>query len=92
MQGARAGACFAVADVKCYVKQLLKGLVSCHKVAVLHRDLKSANLLVSREGVLKIADFGLSRKVAKKVGAAAERLTPKVCTLWYRPPELLMAG
>lgn len=88
--------------------QLLQGLQSCHNNGVLHRDLKSANLLISREGALKIADFGLSRKAPQnEPGPAAEgtekkasfgsaggidKLTPKVCTLWYRPPELLMAG
>ena len=82
---------FPIGDVKTYMVQLLKGLSAMHQRGILHRDLKSANLLISSDGVLKIADFGLSR-LSAKLGETNEILTPQVCTLWYRPPELLLAG
>ncbi|ETE58726.1 Cyclin-dependent kinase 5, partial [Ophiophagus hannah] len=41
--------------------QLLKGLGFCHSRNVLHRDLKPQNLLINRNGELKLADFGLAR-------------------------------
>ncbi|WVZ67597.1 hypothetical protein U9M48_016650 [Paspalum notatum var. saurae] len=47
-------------QVKCYMKQLLSGIEHCHNNGVLHRDIKSSNLLVSEHGILKIADFGLA--------------------------------
>ena len=78
---------FPIGDVKQYMFQLLRGLSAIHKRQILHRDLKCANLLVRADGVLKIADFGLSRMYEPDEG-----LTPQVCTLWYRPPELLLAG
>ena len=40
-------------------RQLLDGLYYCHDRKVVHRDLKLSNLLLSKHGVLKIADFGL---------------------------------
>jgi serine/threonine protein kinase len=58
----------------------------CHAHNVLHRDIKASNLLISKTGELKIADFGLARMVTDK----RKDLTPTVITLWYRPPEILL--
>ena len=44
-----------------FLFQIFRGIAHCHKNRVLHRDLKPQNLLISKEGVLKLADFGLSR-------------------------------
>lgn len=46
------------AEANCYFKQLLRGLEYLHKTGVAHRDLKPDNLLLTRRGCLKIADFG----------------------------------
>lgn len=51
---------FSEAQVKCYMQQLLSGLDYCHSHGVLHRDLKGSNLLVDKNGILKIEDFGLA--------------------------------
>ena len=41
--------------------QILLGIEFCHGRRVLHRDLKPQNLLISRSGDIKLADFGLAR-------------------------------
>ncbi|WZZ84085.1 hypothetical protein YC2023_104657 [Brassica napus] len=83
------GVKFSEPQVKCYMQQLLIGLEHCHSRGVLHRDIKCSNLLIDRNGVLKIADFGLATffDPAKTIP-----LTSHVVTLWYRPPELLLGA
>ncbi|KAL5227919.1 hypothetical protein ABZP36_016184 [Zizania latifolia] len=85
-----AGARFSLSQVKCYMKQLLTGIEHCHKKGVLHRDIKSSNLLVSNDGILKIADFGLATSFDPD--DKKQPMTSQVITLWYRPPELLFGA
>ncbi|XP_017972452.1 PREDICTED: probable serine/threonine-protein kinase At1g54610 [Theobroma cacao] len=76
-------------QIKCYMQQLLSGLQHCHERGILHRDIKGSNLLIDRNGVLKIADFGLANSFIPK---PKRPLTSRVVTLWYRAPELLLGS
>eukprot|EP00439_Symbiodinium_sp_Y106_P085416 s36_g28.t1 len=69
------------ATTKSFLYQLLRGIAYCHAHRVLHRDLKPQNLLINREGSLKLADFGLARAFGIPV-----------VTLWYRAPDVLMGS
>lgn len=74
--------------VKKFMVQLVKGIYYCHSHRVLHRDLKPQNLLIDKEGSLKVADFGLARAF----GVPLRAYTHEVVTLWYRAPEILLGG
>lgn len=67
------------------INQLVSGVQYLHRNNIVHRDLKPQNILVDKEGRLKIADFGLSRSFEIKVPPYSS----EVVTLWYRSPELL---
>jgi serine/threonine protein kinase len=79
---------FSADHVKSWSYQLLQGTHYMHTNKVIHRDLKASNLLINKRGELKIADWGLARSYS----ADTKRLSPKVITLWYRPPELLLGS
>lgn len=88
---------FTEPQIKCYMLQLLGGVAYLHASKILHRDLKAANLLISNQGVLQIADFGLARPYDDEPpqpghgnGEATRDYTTLVVTRWYRPPELLL--
>ena len=77
---------FSTPEVKCLTRQLLSGVAYLHDNWVLHRDLKTSNVLVNNRGQLKICDFGLARHYGDPLRA----YTHVVVTLWYRAPELLL--
>ena len=72
--------------MKCLLIQLLRAVAHLHDNWILHRDLKTSNILLSHSGILKVGDFGLAREY----GSPLKAYTSIVVTLWYRAPELLL--
>ena len=67
-----------------FIYQILRGLMYIHSGGVIHRDLKTRNLLINSDCTIKICDFGLARLTAKS--QKAEVMTDYVATRWYRAP------
>ena len=69
------------------MKQLIEGIAFMHDQQIMHRDIKGGNILLNKNGNVKIADFGLARLFYDSNQA---QYTNRVVTLWYRAPELLL--
>ena len=71
-------------DIWSMFRQIAKAVDYIHSKRIIHRDLKPPNVLLTAQGVVKIADFGLSRLFkATEVGEANS-----VCgTPYYMSPE-----
>jgi branched-chain amino acid transport system ATP-binding protein len=52
--------------------QAAKGLRAAAKEGIIHRDIKPANLMISREGLVKVADFGLAKDIADEAVITAQ--------------------
>jgi cell division cycle 2-like protein len=79
---------FLPSEIKTLLLQLVSATDYLHSNWILHRDLKTSNLLMNNRGQLKVADFGMARYF----GDPAPKMTQLVVTLWYRAPELLLGA
>lgn len=79
---------FMPSEVKTLLQQLTGAVGFLHDNWILHRDLKTSNILMNNRGEIKLADFGMARYF----GDPAPQMTQLVVTLWYRAPELLLGA
>ncbi|RAK71104.1 serine/threonine-protein kinase ppk23 [Aspergillus fijiensis CBS 313.89] len=80
---------FLPSETKTLLLQIISGLDFLHAQWIMHRDLKTSNLLMNNRGEIKIADFGMARSYGDP---PPPKLTQLVVTLWYRAPELLLGA
>lgn len=69
-------------------QQICEGLEEAHRLGIVHRDLKTSNIMIDREGHARIMDFGLARSLREKgkTGVGAILGTPE-----YMSPEQVEA-
>lgn len=73
--------------VRSVYQQIIRGLNYIHSRGIIHCDIKPNNILITKNGIVKIADFGIS------ISSTCSVISDKpVFTLWYRSPELLLGG
>jgi len=67
-----------------YISQVLKALGHAHSVGIIHRDIKPQNIMITRDGVIKVMDFG----IAKMINSESITMTDKaIGTVDYISPE-----
>jgi serine/threonine-protein kinase len=72
------------------MEPVLSALASAHRAGLVHRDVKPENILLSDQGVVKVADFGLARAVESDPSSTRTGLM--MGTVAYCPPEQLTRG
>jgi serine/threonine protein kinase len=66
--------------------QIAEGLAKAHSFGVVHRDLKPGNLMVSKDGLVKILDFGLAKLVPRRSDVLSEGSTADRWSEFGTPP------
>lgn len=72
-----------------YMSQVLEGLAYLHENNVIHRDVKGGNILVTKEGVAKLVDFGCAAAICSDM---TKRVTVVGTPYWMAPEVVSMTG
>uniref|UniRef100_A0A8C7W4R4 non-specific serine/threonine protein kinase n=1 Tax=Oncorhynchus mykiss TaxID=8022 RepID=A0A8C7W4R4_ONCMY len=73
-------------QIQVICKQMLEALVYLHSIKIIHRDLKAGNILLTLEGDIKLADFGVSAQNTKTL----QRRDSFIGTPYWMAPEVVM--
>lgn len=74
----------SIQNVEDFALQIVEGLAAAHKKGIIHRDIKSENIMVNAENKIKVMDFGLARI---KGAARLTRTSSTAGTAAYMSPE-----
>ena len=74
--------------VALYMAQVLQGLLYLHEQGVIHRDIKGANILTTKEGTVKLADFGVATRNGPDLMNSSVVGTP----YWMAPEVITLSG
>jgi eukaryotic-like serine/threonine-protein kinase len=88
---------FPIAQMLRFAVQLADALGAAHARGVIHRDLKPANVMITRDGVVKVLDFGLSKTQVERTVASVKTETLSsdgslLGTAPYMAPEVIEGG
>jgi eukaryotic-like serine/threonine-protein kinase len=75
-----AGSALPIRKALDYAVQIARGLAAAHEKGIVHRDLKPENVFVTRDGRVKILDFGLAKLTLPEIGGASATASPTLGT------------
>jgi serine/threonine-protein kinase len=78
-----------VSEALLIIKQILAGAAYAHKKGFIHRDIKPSNIIINKEGVAKIMDFGISKSLTETKNIT--KTGTKIGTVLYMSPEQIKA-
>ncbi|GFR52645.1 hypothetical protein Agub_g15237 [Astrephomene gubernaculifera] len=78
--------------IRVYTKQILRGLEYLHKMKVMHRDIKGANILVDTNGIVKLADFGASKQIEELATIGGGARSIRGTANWMAPEVIKQSG
>lgn len=78
--------------VKNFTTQLIKGLKYLHENGIIHRDIKSENILIDTDGKIKLTDFGCSKKYSEELSETGFISSMKGSLLWMAPEVMKQSG
>ncbi|KAF0772003.1 cyclin-dependent kinase-like 2 [Aphis craccivora] len=73
-----------------FMSQIINGIDYMHRNYVVHRDIKPENILVTKTGLIKICDLGVSKMLCALSFKKETIMTPEMGTIWYQSPEMLL--
>jgi len=65
-------------------RQSLLGLGYAHRMGIVHRDIKPGNMMLNRQGIVKVMDFGIAKVLGNR---SMTRTGTQMGTAWYMAPE-----
>ena len=87
-QRIQAGGPLPLKDAIRMLSQTARGLEAGHKIGLVHRDVKPANILFNREGYIAISDFGVAKSIQQSSPETTNSYNQFAGTPYYIPPEL----
>ena len=80
---------FPFEETVAYTRQIISALTAAHDAGIVHRDIKPANIMITKEGKVKVTDFGIAKAVAEDTqhSADATKMGSIVGTPLYMSPE-----
>ena len=76
---------FTEIEISSIISMVLKGLDYIHNKNLIHRDIKGANILINNQGIVKIADFGVSVQLINELNRNSKKGSP----YWMSPQVAL---
>lgn len=72
------------------IEPVVRAVAAAHDAGLVHRDIKPENVLISDQGQIKVADFGLAKAITSQTSTATQGVL--IGTVSYLPPELVVTG